>query len=138
MSILEYHEPQSWRFYVYGEDDAGDPLFSFWVNLSDDTGVCLYERNQGAGKWLSTHHSDDEYQGVPPSDELKDILADIVGTGGGVDADRVHALPDHERYFFQVVHGTIEQKNYAPPELMEFLIEVAGTELRLADPTELE
>lgn len=131
MSILEHHEPASWRFYRYGEDADGEPLFSFWMNLDDNTGVCLYERNRGAGKWLSTHHDDEEYEGQPPSEELKRVLRDVMGTGGSVDAGRVHALDDYERYFFQVVHGTIEQKGSAPDELFVFLSEIAGTEVRI-------
>lgn len=133
MSLLDYHEPESWRFYRYGTDDEGEPLFSFWMNIGPNTGVCLYERNQGAGKWLSTQHDDEDYDGEPPSDELKDILAEIVGTGGSVEGERIHALPDHERYFFQVVHGTIEQKGRAPDELMLFLSQLAGTDLKIVE-----
>lgn len=129
--ILSEHDPVSWRFYVYGKDDAGDPLFSFWMDLDDDIGVCIYERNQGAGKWLSTRHDDEEYQGRPPSDELLDVLEDLV-IGDGVEGWRVTDLPNHERYFVQIVHGTIEQKGRAPPELLEFLSQVCGTEVRLA------
>jgi hypothetical protein len=129
MSLLDHHEPESWRFYRYGEDDEGEPLFSFWMNINDSTGVCIYDRS--SGMWLSTHHDDEEYQGQPPSDELKAVLRDVMGTGGFVDADRVHALPDHERYFFQSVHGTIEQKGKAPDELLAFLSQLAGTEVRI-------
>ena len=131
MGLLDYHDPESWRFYVYGSDDAGDPLFSFWMNTGPNTGVCIYERNAGAGKWLSTDHGDDEYQGQPPSEELKSVLRDVVGTGGSVAGERVHSLPEHEAYFFRVIHGTIEQKGKAPEELMAFLMEIAGTELRI-------
>lgn len=138
MSLLEYHDPESWRFYRYGTDADGEPLFSFWMNINENTGVCLYERNQGAGKWLSTHHDDEEYEGEPPSDELKDILREAVGTGGSIDGERVQDLPDYERYFFQVVHGTIEQKGRAPKELMLFLSEIAGTNLKIVSEEELE
>lgn len=131
--LLEQHDPISWRFYTYGLDEHGDPLFSFWMNIAPNTGVCIYDRNAGAGKWLSTRHSDDDYEGQPPSDELKAVLRDIVGAGGSVDGDRVQSLPDHEEYFFRVVHGTIDQKGKAPNELMAFLMEVAGTELELVE-----
>lgn len=131
MGLLTHHDPVSWRFYVYGKDDDGEPLFSFWMNIGPETGVCIYERNQGAGKWLSTHHGDEEYTGRPPSDELEELLGEVVGTGGGIAAERVHDLPDHERYFFQVIHGTIEQKGRAPPELMQYLMDITGTELRI-------
>lgn len=130
--ILQHHEPESWRFYVYGEDEEGEPLFSFWMNTGPNTGVCIYSRNQGAGKWLSTAHDDDEYSGQPPSEELKDALRDVMGTGGSIDAERIHSLPDHERYFFQAVHGTITQKGKAADELLRFLSQIAGTEVTLA------
>lgn len=131
MGLLAHHDPVGWRFYRYGEDDNGDPLFSFWMNVDDNTGVCIYERNAGAGKWLSTHHDDEEYSGLEPSDELEELLAEICGTGGSVDGSRVEALPDHESYFFRVVHGTIEQKGRAPEELMAYLMDVTGTELTI-------
>jgi len=72
------------------------------------------------------------YYGRPPSEGLKSTLRDIVQPrDGGVDTDRVHELPDHERYFFQVVHGTIEQKGTAPEELLRFLSQIAGTDFRI-------
>lgn len=132
MGLLDNHEPESWRFYVYGADEDGDPLFSFWMNIGSNTGVCIYERNQGAGKWLSTAHSDEEYQGRPPSDDLNDVLRDLTDPDGdGVSAERVDALPDHERYFVQVVHGTITQKDKASEELLRFLGDLLGTEVRV-------
>lgn len=127
--LLQYHEPESWRFYRYGEDENGDPLFSFWMNINDSTGVCIFERNQGAGKWLGTHHDEEEYQGEPPSEELKSVLRDAIGTEGSVSGERVHALPDYEQYFFRVVHSTIEQKGKAPDELLAFLSQLAGAEV---------
>jgi len=127
MSLLDHHDPESWRFYHYGSDDDDEPLFSFWLNIDDDTGVCIYERNAGAGKWLSTDHSDDEYTGVEPSDELRAVLGDLLD--GGIDADRLESLVDYERYFVQVVHGTINDRGHAPPELVAFLEDVAGSEL---------
>lgn len=133
MSILDHHDAVSWRFYTYGEDDNGHPLFSFWMNVGQETGVCIYDRNGGAGMWLSTDHADDEYTGRPPSEGFKDVLRDIVGTGSSIEAERVEQLPDHEAYFFRVIHGTIEQKGKAPDELMAFLMEVADTELRIVN-----
>lgn len=133
MSLLDHHEPESWRFYRYGEDDDGEPLFSFWMNIDDSTGVCIYERNQGAGKWLSTHHGDEEYAGETPSDLLKEVIRGAIGEDTrGVPAERMHDLPDYERYFFQVIHGTIEQKGKAPDELLRFIEHVVGNEVRIA------
>jgi len=129
MSLLDHYDPDGWRFYHYGSDADGEPLFSFWMDVDDDTGVCIYERNAGAGKWLSTDHSDDEYAGVEPSDDLKAVLRDLVGEG--VDGDRVESLVDYERYFVQVVHGTIEQKGDAPPELLAFLEAITDTGLKI-------
>lgn len=130
MSLLDHHEPESWRFYVYGSDDAGEPLFSFWMNIGPNTGVCLYERNGGEGKWLSTHHDDEEYQGQPPSEDLKEVLRDLIRDE--VAAERVHDLPDHERYFVQSVHGTLAEKGKIPDELLRFLEQLTGSTLRIA------
>jgi len=132
MSLLDHNEPESWRFYRYGEDDDGEPLFSFWMNIDDSTGVCIYERNQGAGKWLSTHHDDEEYTGEPPSDLLKGVIRGAIGKDTrGAPAERMHDLPDYERYFFQAIHGTIEQKGKAPDELLRFIEHAVGNEVRI-------
>lgn len=29
MGRLDHHDPESWRFYVYGENDAGEPRTEF-------------------------------------------------------------------------------------------------------------
>lgn len=129
--LLQYHEPESWRFYRYGEDEDGDPLFSFWMNIDDDTGVCIYERNNGVGKWLSTEHAPEEYTGQPPSDELKQVIRDAIGDGPGVRPGAVKALPDHEEYFFRAVQGTIEQKGKCAAEILRFIEDVVGNEVRL-------
>lgn len=132
MSLLDNHEPQSWAFYYYGDDEDGDPLFSFWMNIDKTTGVCIYERNSGAGKWLSTDHNEEEYAAIAPTDELKEVLqAAVDPDSDGVDAERVGSLPNYEQYFFQVVHGTIEQKHKAPAELMAFLEAICGRPLRI-------
>jgi hypothetical protein len=130
--LLQFHEPESWRFYVYGEDDEGDPLFSFWMNLTDNTGVCIYDRSGGTGKWLSTAHDDEEYTGQPPTADLKAAIRDSIGDGPGVRTEDIQALADHEAYFFRVMHGTIEQKGRAPDELLSFIEHVIGNEVRLA------
>lgn len=130
--LLGHHEPESWRFYVYGEDDDGEPLFSFWMNIGPNTGVCIYERNQGHGKWLSTAHDDDEYSGQPPSEGLKECIRDMVASERGVSMDRMRALDAHERYFLRSVHGTVEQKGHAPDELLRFIEHCVGGEVRLA------
>lgn len=132
MSLLDHHEPESWRFYRYGADDEGEPLFSFWMNIGPNTGVCLYERNQGHGKWLSTAHDEEEYSGEPPSEELKQCIRDSIGDGPGVRREDVLDLPDYEEYFFRSVHGTIEQKGKAPEELLRFIQHVVGNEVRIA------
>ena len=133
MSLLDHHEPESWRFYRYGTDDDGKPLFSFWMNIGPNTGVCIYERNQGAGKWLSTGHEDDEYTGEPPSDLLKEIIRGAIGQDSrGAPAERLDDLPDYEQYFFRSVHGTVEQKGKAPDELLRFIEHCVGTEVHIA------
>lgn len=124
--LLQYHDPVGWRFYRYGEDADGEPLFSFWMNISIDTGVCVYERNAGEGKWLGTSHEPDEYEGEPPSSELKACICDAIGDGIGVEAEAVEALPDHEEYFFRIVHGTLEEKKRLPPGVMRFIEECVG------------
>ena len=131
MSLLDHYDPDGWRFYHYGTDDDGEPLFSFWMDVDDDTGVCIYERNAGAGKWLSTDHSDDEYAGVEPSDGLKEILCEVVGPDGYVDSERVEALVEYEAYFFRIVYGTVEQKQNVPPELLAFLEDITDSTLRI-------
>jgi hypothetical protein len=130
-SILSHHIPAGWRFYVYGEDDAGDPLFSFWMETASGHVVCLYERNEGHGHWLSTTDDDEDYEYERPSEELEALLGEVAGTGGAVDGARVESLPDHESYFFRLVHGTIEQRGRAPNELLAYIGECAGTEVHL-------
>jgi hypothetical protein len=133
MSLLDHHEPESWRFYRYGEDDEGEPLFSFCMNINDNTGVCIYDRSGGHGMWLSTKHDDEEYTGEPPSDLLKEVIRGAIGQDTrGVPAERMHDLPDHERYFFQSIAGTIEEKGKAPDELLRFIEHVVGNEVRIA------
>lgn len=129
--LLQYHDPIGWRFYSYGEDDAGEPLFSFWMNISDDTGVCIYDRNDGHGKWLGTSHRPNEYDGQPPSSELKTCIRDAIGDGPGVKRELVEALPGHEEYFFRIVHGTIEEKKRLPPGVMRFIEECVGNEVHI-------
>jgi hypothetical protein len=130
--LLQYHDPESWRFYVYGEDEDGEPLFSFWMNITDNTGVCIYERNEGDGMWLSTDHDYEEYSGQPPTDDFKQVIRDAIGDGPGVRREVVQTLPDHEEYFLRVILGTIEQKGKAPPELLRFIEHVVGSEVRIA------
>jgi len=133
MSLLDHHEPESWRFYRYGEDEEGDPLFSFWMNINDSTGVCIYDRSGGNGMWLSTAHDDEEYTGQPPSDLLNDVIRGAIGQDTrGVPAERVEDLPDYERYFFRAVAGTIEEKGKAPDELLRFIEHVVGREVHIA------
>jgi hypothetical protein len=48
--IMQFAEPTGWRFYRYGRDDGGDPMFSFWMDVGRDTGVCLYERGDDNGR----------------------------------------------------------------------------------------
>lgn len=130
--ILRHHEPESWRFYTYGYDDAGDPLFSVWMNIGPNTGICIYDRNEGHGKWLSTELTDEEYSGQPPSEDLKQVIRDAIGDGKGVRAEDVEDLPDHEEYFFRTIHGTIEEKGCAAPELLRFIEHIVGSEVHLA------
>lgn len=100
-------------FYLYDEDDE-DPRFSFWVETSDGSGMSLYERPpDGDGMWLKPSEGSD-HDAVEPTSGLKTIVAELMGND--VDADRVHDLPPHERYFVQVIHGTIEQNPDAIPD----------------------
>ena len=100
-------------FYLY-EQDEDDPRFSFWLETSDGSGMLLYERPpDGHGMWLKPSEGSD-HDAVEPSDELKEIIAELMGND--VDADRVHGLEPHERYFVQVVHGTVEQNPDAIPD----------------------
>jgi len=126
MSILDYVEPESWRFYYYGDDDRGQPLFSFWMNVDERTGVCIYERNGGHGKWLSTSHEPEEYSGQPPSDELEAILQEMVTSERGVRSDRLDDLEAYEQYFVKIVDGTVEEKGKVAPEIIAYLEEVVG------------
>jgi hypothetical protein len=132
--LLQYHDPHSWAFYVYGEDDDGDPLFGFWMNIDETTGFCAYERNGGHGKWLGTEHQPEEYAAEAPTDELRECIRDAVVDDRGVDIEKVLALPAHETYFFQVVHGTIEQKHRASPALEAFIEECVGNEVSIREP----
>jgi len=128
MSILDHYQPESWRFYRYGEDENGDPLFSFWMHFGGNFGVCVYDRNDGAGKWLSTEYDPDEYDDLEPTDELKQVIADAL-TDRGVAREDVQALPDHEEYFFRLIHGTIDQKDMLPDEVVAFVEDAVGSEV---------
>ena len=93
-------------FYIY-EDDEVDPRFSFWLETSDGNGMSLYERPpDGAGMWLKPSAGSD-HDSVAPTDELKAVVAKLLDSD--VSADAVHSLPPHERYFVQVIHGTINE-----------------------------
>ncbi|ELZ96621.1 hypothetical protein [Haloferax sulfurifontis] len=129
MTILDYAKPVAWRFYSYGTDGGGDPLFSFWAVLDEDTQVCIYDRNGGHGMWLSTDNEDGDHAGETPSDEFEEVLYDVLGTGGSVAAERLEPLPAYERYFFRVIHGTVEQTGSAPAELEAYLSHVAGEDV---------
>lgn len=101
-------------FYLY-EQDADDPRFSFWIETSDAGGMSLYERPpDGAGMWLKPSEGSD-HDAVEPSAELKRVIAEFIG-GDGVPVERVDELPVHEKYFVQVLHGTIEDNPDAVPD----------------------
>lgn len=101
-------------FYIY-DDDPEDPRFSFWIETSEAGGMSLYERPpDGEGKWLKPSKGSD-YGAVEPTDELRKYVAKFVA-GDGVPAEDVHDLPAHERHFFQVIHGTIDEKPHAVPD----------------------
>jgi len=76
--------------------------------------MSLYERPpDGAGMWLKPSEGSD-HDAVEPTDELKDVVANLMDSD--VSAERVHRLDPHERYFVQVLHGTIEQNAEAIPD----------------------
>ena len=98
-------------FYVY-DDDPEDPRFSFWMETGDG-GMSLYERPpDGAGMWLDPDPGSD-HDAVPPTDGLRDAVAELLNDGIGV--DEVADLPAHERYFLQVIHGTNDENPGAIP-----------------------
>jgi len=100
-------------FYLYDEDED-DPRFSFWIETSDGSGMSLYERPpDGHGMWLKPSEGSD-HDAVEPTDDLKAVIAELLA--GDVSADRVHDLEPHERYFVQVIHGTVDQNPDAIPE----------------------
>lgn len=132
--LLQYHDPDSWAFYVYGEDDDGDPLFGFWMNVDETTGFCAYERNEGAGKWLGTEHEPEEYAAQAPTPELRECIRTAVTADRGVDVEMVRNLPAHEEYFFRAVHGTLAQKHRASPALEAFIEECVGNKVSIREP----
>jgi len=100
------------RFYVY-RDNPDAPRFSFWVVIGD-TGMSLFERPpDGRGMWLSPDSEGSMYEYQTPTDELKSVLAALMGDG--VDRDRVENLAPHERHFAEVIIGTVDEKPEAVP-----------------------
>jgi hypothetical protein len=98
------------EFFVY--EDGADPRFSFWMQL-DTEGMCLYDRPpEGAGMWLNPDRESD-YEPVTPSEDLRKIVAAMLGEG--FEAERLDDLPSHEKYFVQVLHGTVEENADALP-----------------------
>ena len=94
-----------YAFYIY-EDDPEDPRFSFWMHVEDGNGLSLYERPpEGHGMWLKVEEGSD-HERVEPSDSLKGVIADLLDDG--VEGGEILDLPPHERYFVQVIHGTVE------------------------------
>jgi hypothetical protein len=106
------------EFFVY-DDDPDDPRFSFWAQHGD-SGVCVYDRPpEGVGMWLKLKR-DSDYDAVKPSDELIDIVAR--SRSESVEPEAVEALPPHERYFFQAIHGTATENPEAiPAPVWEFI-----------------
>lgn len=103
-----------YEFYIYDDDDPTDPRFSFWMYFEDAGGMCLYDRPpEGAGMWLSPER-DSDYTPTKPTDEFKEVLADLLGDG--VDAGAVAELPAHEEYFFRVIHGTVDENPDGIPD----------------------
>lgn len=99
-------------FYVY-DDDPDDPRFGFWLETEDGEGMSLYERlPDGDGMWLKPSKGSD-YGAVEPSADLKSAIEGLLGDGVSVDA--INDLPAHERYFVQVIHGTIDENPDAIP-----------------------
>jgi len=101
-------------FYTYN-DDGDDPRFSFWIETSDGSGMSLYERPpDGHGMWLKPSEGSD-HDAVDPTPQLKEVVAELVNDNG-VPAGKIHDLPAHERYFVQVIHGTVNEHPDAMPD----------------------
>ena len=131
--IMKFVEPTGWRFYRYGRDEGGNPMFSFWMDVDRDTGICLYERGGKQGRWLDTHHSSDDYAPIRPSDDLRKVLRQLLVSEEGVEAERVESLADHESYFARIIVGTLEDGKDLPDGVWAFLEDVAGTSLVVTD-----
>jgi len=102
-------------FYIYSDEDPEDPRFSFWLETSDGEGMSLYERlPDGKGMWLKPSEGSD-YGAVEPTADLKAVIADLIN-GESLPVERVVELPPHERYFVQVIHGTVDENPDAIPE----------------------
>lgn len=102
-----------YTFYVY-EQDEDDPRFSFWLEMADAGGMALYDRPpEGAGMWLCPEQKTD-YESTAPSTAFEDVIGELAA--GGIDADRLDDLAAHERYFVQVLHGTIAENPDGIPE----------------------
>lgn len=99
-------------FYLYDEDEE-DPRFSFWLETTDGSGMSLYERPpDGHGMWLKPSQGSD-HDAVEPTDELKEIVAALLEDE--IPVERLFDLPAHERYFVQLIHGTIDENPDAIP-----------------------
>jgi len=100
-------------FYVY-DDDQEDPRFSFWMYTADgETGMSLFEKPpDGEGKWLCPERKS-EYDGTQPTEELRRIMAMLLGDG--VEAGGVRQLPAHEEHMFRYIHGTAAENPDALP-----------------------
>jgi hypothetical protein len=116
------------EFFVY--EDGEDPRFSFWMQLESE-GMCLYDRPpEGAGMWLSPDRESD-YEAVTPTEELREIVAAMLGDG--FEAERLDGLPDHERYFVQVLHGTVEENPDGVPAPVWHWMHECASEVADAD-----
>ncbi|MFW6039656.1 MAG: hypothetical protein ACOC9N_01100 [Gemmatimonadota bacterium] len=117
-------------FYVY-DDDPDDPRFGFWLETADGEGMSLYERQpDGDGMWLKPSQGSD-YGAVKPSADLKRTIAELLGDG--VSITTVRKLPPHERYFVQVIHGTIEEKPDAIPDPVWYWMNETAAEVAHAE-----
>jgi len=102
-------------FYIYDDADPDDPRFSFWLETSDGNGMSLYERlPDGKGMWLKPSEGSD-YGAVEPTTMLKRVVADLINDEQ-VSTQWLTQLPPHERYFVQVIHGTVDENPKAIPE----------------------
>jgi hypothetical protein len=93
-------------FYPYHDDKYG-----FWIEIDDDRAISLFENTPEHGMWLDPVTDESEYAKEEPTETLRELVGKLV-TQESVDM-RPYAdeLPEWERHFVSVIHGTINNKD---------------------------